>query len=676
LLPIVVSIVLFSAPCCMAAEVNQELDEVIVSASRVKEKIKKASATINVVGEKEVEKLKFRNPQEVLSRIPGIFSHDFGGESELTSIRVPTHFSNPYTLVLLDGIPISGYGSGSSGQFADINSDNIARIEVVKGPASALYGSNAIGGIINIITKTPTGKTKIKGWTELGSYENWRSGISGSGGSETFGFNLDFNHIDIGGWRENSKLEKRSGNAKFQYIPSDNSLLTFKVDLVTSDGESSGSIRKRDFESDWQQSYHTFAYSEMTRIAPSLSYTHYLDNGEFTATLALRDVENESIPQYAIRRQGPIFAGSHNQSENQAGNLQLLYNRDFDFMNSKLIVGLDGEIGDTESDTYNLLVNWSHRLNKYTSYRSTGLGKSYDITTTALAPYMQYELSPINNLRFNAGGRFDTTNYDVTDNLGGRNSGDKDFSQFSPKIGMTYDALPSLNLYASYAQGFVIPTTSQLLTSSWANIDLDPEKANNFEVGLRSSFLDKKLNLDAALFFMEIKDKIISQELGGWSKKYVNAGKTSQKGLELTVVYAPIDWLKFTLAYSYGRNEFDEYSVGRADYSGNVVPRSPDHRFNGRITVMPMEGLEVELEMDAVSTQYVDDANQFEYSRPALFNLRSNYSMGNWTFWAHIKNLTDEKYASYVSGSTTDGESYYSGSPLSAFVGVSYTWGK
>ena len=155
----------------------------------------------------------------------------------------------------------------------------------------------------------------------------------------------------------------------------------------------------------------------------------------------------------------------------------------------------------------------------------------------------------------------------------------------------------------------------------------------------------------------------------------MNAGKTSQKGLELTAVYAPIDWLKMTMVYSYGRNKFDEFSVGSVDYSGNVAPRSPEHRFNGRIAVMPLEGLEVELEMDAVSSQYVDDANLYEYSRPTLFNLRANYEKGDWTFWAHIKNLTDEKYATYVSGNSSD-ESYYSGSPISAFVGVSYTWGK
>ncbi|MBW2506970.1 MAG: TonB-dependent receptor plug domain-containing protein, partial [Deltaproteobacteria bacterium] len=97
-----------SVSVCSAEEpetVSQELDEVVVTASRVEEKVKEVPVTTNIVNEEELEKIKIRNPADVLNRLPGTYTHDFGGENELTSIRVPTHFTNPYTVILVNGIP-------------------------------------------------------------------------------------------------------------------------------------------------------------------------------------------------------------------------------------------------------------------------------------------------------------------------------------------------------------------------------------------------------------------------------------------------------------------------------------------------------------------------------------------------------------------------------------------
>ncbi|MCP4670710.1 MAG: TonB-dependent receptor plug domain-containing protein, partial [Desulfobacula sp.] len=237
---LLILIFLVSVTSAAAEDISQELDKVVVTASRVEEKLKEAPVTINVLDSAEIEKIKYRNPSDILRRIPGIYSHDFGGESEITSIRVQTHFTNPYTIVLLDGVPISNYGSGSSGQFAELNSDNISHIEIIKGPASALYGSNAIGGVINVISKDPTATPQVKLWSEYGTGEHWRSGISGSGSSEKVSFNIDLNHIDSEGWRDHSSLNKKTGNIKLQYLPTDESLVSLKLDYLTSENDTPG----------------------------------------------------------------------------------------------------------------------------------------------------------------------------------------------------------------------------------------------------------------------------------------------------------------------------------------------------------------------------------------------------------------------------------------------------
>lgn len=668
---------LLCLPCQIAAE-EFELEDVVVTASRVEQKVKEAPVAVDVITTTELEQIKFRNPAEVLSRSTGVFSHDFGGESELTSIRIPTHFTNPYTITLVDGVPTSSYGSGSSSQIADLNSDNIARIEIIKGPASAIYGSNAIGGIINVITKDPVGKPQVKVWSEIGDYSQLRGGLSGSASGNKASFNIDLNRIDGDGWREHSQQEKSAANLKLQFVPTDVSLLDFKFDFTKSVRNAGDTISEKFFNEEWQHSYHTFASSKAERIAPSLTYTRFLDNAEFKTTLVMRDLQQEVIPTYRIGIGRRGATGVYSEIDSQDFDLQLLYNRDIAWKRSKLIFGIDTERGATATDTYALAIDYTTtadgELYQYTDYTVGDLSTSLDVDTDIWAPFLQLEVSPLTDLRLTAGGRYDSASYDATDKLDSGLEGKKDFSRFTPKVGATYEFTPRLSSYLSYSQGFVAPSASQLLTSSGANPDLAAEKATNYEIGLRGLFWQEKARYDLSLYFMAITDKILSQ--GPWGDStYLNVGETSHDGLELSTSVKPIDMATISFAYTYAENKFDVFTNGTADYSGNWAPRSPKHRFSARLALTPMAGLTVELEMDEVSTQYHDEANLFEYSRPTLFNLRSTYDWREWSCWVHVKNLTDRQYATYV-GTDNDEPSYYSGEPLAVFAGVSYTWGK
>jgi iron complex outermembrane receptor protein len=228
----------------------------------------------------------------------------------------------------------------------------------------------------------------------------------------------------------------------------------------------------------------------------------------------------------------------------------------------------------------------------------------------------------------------------------------------------------------------VVPTSSQLFTSRLANQDLSAEKADNIEIGMRTTLLNNRMSLDIALYHMIIKDKIVDLKIdnrGG--SKYFNAAKTKQKGIELSSMYAPVDWGRVSFAYTYAENKFEDFidPLAGADYSGNWQPRSPKHKLNARFVVIPVHGLEIELEMDEISQQYADNANMFTYSRPTLFHLRGTYDWKSWSFWAHVNNLADKKYATYVSdGTDATGQdilSLYSGSPRTFFAGLSYKWG-
>ena len=672
-----------------AEDIKRELDEVVVTGSRVAVELKETASAIDVVSTEELDTVKYRNPSQILNRIAGVTSQEFDGESELTSIRVPTHFTNPYTVVLVDGVPTSSYGSGASSQFRNINNGNIERIEVLKGPASALYGSNAIGGIINIITKSPKAGKQFKVWSEYGDELGLRHiGASGRASSDKFGFTMDLNYKTSDGWRENSAIDKKSANIKLNYPPTDNSILSLAIDYVNFDNESPGSLDKADFDEDWQQSYHTFAGAKMNKVTPSLAYSYFFDNAEFKAALQVRDMDHETFPNYGMyQRGGPTspYYNSFNDIQGRDYNAQLLYSRDFAAMRSKLVCGVDLESGSTDTTKYTLTITRDPATNKYTGYTmADDPSRDLEVDTQNFAPYAQLDLSPMDNLRLSAGVRYDATDYKSANAVDDEYEGSKDFSRVTPKIGLTYDLSDDLNTYLSISEGFVVPSTSQLFTSRYADPDLAAEVARNYEIGLRGILPDNEASFELSLYNMTIEDKIISQTrtVTGWGgatteeEYYENAGETSHRGVELNVQMQPVDFANLSLTYTYALNEYEDFvdTIAGIDYSGNTMARSPQSHFNGRVTLMPLAGLNIELEVDAVSSQYVDSGNQFEYKRPVLAHLRTAYEMDNWSFWLHVLNLTDQKYAARVSGD--DEPSYYPGKPRTIYAGVSYTWGK
>jgi len=657
-----------------------ELDEIVVTGARVETKLKETPATIDVISQEEVESVKYRNAGDLLKRIPGVFTQNLNGEEELTSIRVPTHFSNPYTLLLIDGLPATSYGEAAGGLLREINNSSIESIEVIKGPASALYGSNAIGGVINVITRTPSAEPWVKPWAEYGAYDQYRGGVSGGGMAGPFGFNLDTLFIDAEEWREHSGHEKKSATFRTQFAPGDTSLFDFKFDYVKLDNDTAGTLSAADFEEDWRQSYMTFTNTRLEKIAPSLTYTLEAFGGELKAAALVRQLDHDVNPNYGIRfnRFTGRYTSYLSQIEGLDVDLQLLYSRNFDFFRSQMVGGVDLERGNSEIDTFNLNVTRDPVTGKYTSFSNTGLGESYDVTTHVAAPYLQLISSPVDKWRFTLGGRYDTVRYDIEDNLWGAKDGVKDFSRFSPKAGITYDFTRNLNLFASYSQGFVVPTVGQLFTGRGASRNLEPEKADNYEAGVRTALWENRLKLDVSFYNMEIDDKIIVQTVDPITSaiEYRNVGRTSHRGVEAMLALAPLDRVNLVLTYTYAENTYEEFNdpISGNDYSGNRMPLAPEHRLNARIGVVPVERMMLELEMDVEDDYYVDDENSATYDRPTLYNLRGSYDWRSWSLWVHALNLFDEKYATRVTASSGN-FSYFPGNPRTIFAGLSYKWG-
>ena len=510
--------------------------------------------------------------------------------------------------------------------------------------------------------------------------------LSGSVRSGSFAGSINGYAIANEGWREHSAVKKQAVTFSGQYIPDERSIFDLRVDYTHFDNEQAGSLDAADFEADPSRDYNTFTYAKMEKITPVLSYNRAIgDAGDLRLTFQSRFInDHETFSAYGIRYdpRRQIYTGVPSELDGIDHDVQALYKHEFKPLRSRLIGGVDYQRSDQRVDNYQSTITRDPVSRKYISFSNPMLSGAFDSTADVIAPYLQAEFSPLEKLRFTAGGRYDSVYYDVTSKFGSITGGTRSFDNFTAKTGATYDLTVGLNLYASYSQGFVAPSPSQLFTTSrGANPDLNPEKADNYEVGMRSLFWGGKATFDAAYYDMNITDKIINQNITLAQSIYRNVGETSHRGVEAQFSVKPVDLLRISLSYTYARNRYENFTDPNAappiNYNGNTIPRAPEHHLNARLALIPLPGLEVELEADEISKQYADDANRLSYSRPALFNIRATYYWKNWSFWGHVLNLTDESYASHISESnvTANTMSLYPGMPLTFYIGVSYRWG-
>ena len=177
-----------------------KLDDVVVTGTREAESAKEAPQTVGVVNEKVIEDVKPSHPSQVMNRVPGVWIRQTTGEGHVTAIRQPLT-TQPLYLFLEDGIPIRSTGFFNHNALYEINMPGAERIEVIKGPGTALHGSDAIGGAINIMTKAPSLTPEIEITPEAGEYGWYRLLFSGSNTWDSHGFRLDLNDTHTDGWQ-------------------------------------------------------------------------------------------------------------------------------------------------------------------------------------------------------------------------------------------------------------------------------------------------------------------------------------------------------------------------------------------------------------------------------------------------------------------------------------------
>jgi iron complex outermembrane recepter protein len=230
---------------------------------------------------------------------------------------------------------------------------------------------------------------------------------------------------------------------------------------------------------------------------------------------------------------------------------------------SRILGGVDYSHSDQQSDSSTMVMQ-SITGTRFTSYRNQTKNDTYDVSVDAVAPYLQLESTPVERLRLLVGGRYDAVMYDATSKNARSRGGSRDFNEFTFRAGATYDIFSQLNLFANFTQGFLAPSAEQLYTApsyhtaaglaSAANGNLNAEKAQGYEIGLRSSFWEKRARFDVAYYDMSVRDKIVRNvtetDPANYLYSYRNAAKTNDRGVELLASVMPVEMVRATVAYT------------------------------------------------------------------------------------------------------------------------------
>lgn len=685
---------LFCAGAVFALEVDniKKLDEISVTATRTERATKEIPAGIDTVSKEDIKNTRMFNLKEALTGISGVQSESKnGGYDSRLIIRgagLKARYGVREIMILLDGVPITDPDGMSRLDFVD--SQLVESIDIVKGPNSTLYGANAAGGVINIITRNP--------------FEERKSLTVGYGSNNTQMYNLNFG-TSIGNtffafsgsrrstdsWREWNKFSTNQGSFKAGHLFEDNSSVEASVSYTEADFRLPGALKKDEFE-------------ENIRQLTSAQWRH---SGRYSKIFSTNIKMEKEIGNFTLKplvyfqtwsHFHPVTGMINDGGSNVYGaDLQLDYKHNIAGMEGTLTTGITGQLdkGDREKYTYDDYVIGGGGRIAYTLSDEKGLlAERGNDTTTKWGIFVQESLRPSKKWIIDLGVRYDQVTFDINAkqywvynySLGKYEPADpippflpveiktkKTFDSISPRLGIVYILNDIVNLYGNISTGFQTPQSSEMST----NPDLTPLTVYNYETGLKARFKQGH-SIDLSLFYMNVKDEIVQTVVAGESS-YSNAGESEKKGIELTGKFQLMKGLFAGGAYTYSDfkyKEFTEFIKGVPNSrNGNSFPYIPRHQYSLFVFYKHPSGFKFKVDTNTWGKYYMDNANSEKYKGyKFLTNALIGYEKKNLDITLDAYNIFNKRYAMEVTkdSTKTDPYLYRPGAPFSLMARITY----
>jgi len=588
-----------------------EIEQVVVSATRFEIPLDQSPASMSVISSEELEQKQIQRVGDALREVPGVSVVQTGTAGQLTSVFMRGLPSEDMQ-VLLDGIPINQGLSGAM-NFADFVTDDLDRIEVVRGPQSTIYGPRALAGVIQLFTKQGTGTPSVMVATEGGSYDSFREWGQSEGKIDGFDYSIAASRLDTENARPNNNYRNTGGIADVGWSPNETLRIGSLFMYSVSDTANPNTIF------DPRPIDHFF--TERWLIGPHIDWS------------ATDWWEHKLIFDYDHERQI-----NNPNKDGFVGPTRALFERtQIDYQN------------DLRPTSWLTLTSgfFYSRVNAGQERPFVLFGPTFiSDHTNEIAGFLQATLTPVENLILVAGGRFDHFN-----NFGGvwtyRVAG-------SYKIDKT-----DTTLHSSVATGFSPASSQDKIFGN--NPNLEPEKDFGWDIGIEQRLWEKRVTLGLTYFHNDLSNVI------GFNGLFqtLNLGAAQTQGLEAELRAQPIADLMFTASYTY----LDARKTSSADISqpeGARLPRRPRNEVYVSASYLWCKKLRTTIEAKFVNAR--EELNfggpNFDIEDYSFVNIAAEYEVNpHLSIFGRIDNLTNEHY-SEVFGFPALGRAAYGGVKL------------
>ncbi len=628
------------------------LEPIVVTASRTEKGLSDVPASVSIVTKEDIEKSNVKIVPDALKNIEGIYAYDASGVGAAGTVNMRGFYGgmSSHQLVLIDGVP-QNKGKDKLVDWDLIPVDNIERIEILRGPASSLYGDNAMSGVINIITKKPSDSPRAGASFSYGNYntQNYDSYLSGT--FNRMGYYLGLSSELTEGFREHGNYRNIQVYGKSNYSINDEHDLKFSFDYSSkTQGTFPWSLSEAQISQNRRQARPGTENDSTGTNKFNLDLTHHWNIGASSYLETVFYYLHEDMNSFYTSGASQNTTREQIENENTFGlPVRLKTISEIVGMDHVFVIGVDLETDDFGYNEYNA------------PFQNRGtMSSDYDVSRNRVGPYIQDEIKIVDALKAIFGVRYDWVNFNFDDKRVISNSKDKTMSKVTPNCGIVFTYQEESELYGSFGQAFRTPTIGQMFTyGSSANTDLLPEEATNYEIGVRHRFNDR-LKATASVYWMNINNEIWYDNA---SRKYQNYGETSHDGLESSIELKIVKWMTVFGNYTYVK------AINKnGDFKNKFLTNVPINKGSVGMNVYTDFGLKAYIASTWVGKTFIDSANVDVLGHYNTLDMKVSYKYK----WAEIffaaYNMLDKKYNS--SGYKSGKINYFTPEP-----GRTYTFG-
>ncbi len=653
----------------------ESLAPIEVQSLRLNTEVLTSPAAVDVTEARDIQQGRAKAQLDsALNRTPGVYANN--GSNFAQNLRISIRgfgarsaFGVRGVKVLVDGIPETLADGQAQTDTIDLGA--VERLEVIRGPFSALYG-NATGGVVDITTTTPASGPIDRGELTVGGHGYRRIEAATAHERGDWGYALTASQLDIDGYRAHSEVKKQQLTGKLERRVGATGtlrLVTRVLDApdtldpggVTLEQARADRRAARDanlaFDARQSASQQTVGLVYEDQLAENQSYSANLfySNRDFIQYLPFEDAG-------VVAYDRDFFGGGL-----QSTRFDTLFGHD-----NQLVAGIDAQIQQDARTRYDNIAG-----------NKGALGLEEDQQATSIGVFAQNVFSLTRDLELTTGLRYDYLDFDIDDAFitatDPDDSGSRTYHEVSANAGLSYAWAERQRVYANVANAFESPTFTEFADpagNGGFNSDLDPQKATQYEIGAKGEF-GSRARYQISAFWIDVRDELVVFNDDGRRDFYENSGKSRRKGLEAKLEYAFNDELSAMAAYTLADYEYREFVDDSGnDYAGNAIPGLPEERLFAELAWRDADVGYATLDMRYAGSFYADNANTAKIDHAWIFNGRVGKTIeageDTLTVYFGIDNLFDEVYFDNIRINAFGGRYYEPAPDRTFYTGLAY----